>query len=95
MKPIYYHDFGKQKRNTPNKFLSDEAGQWQQLYGKSLKIFSFYIYWEKYSFWFRIFGYGIAGKKKKKTWKVYFSERNGYRKMYNFIGWKFEFLRPT
>lgn len=93
MKLFSYYDHGKQKRNTPNKFLSDEAGMFPQYWGKSLRLWFFYIYWEKYSFWFRIFGYGIAGKSLSKPWKVYFSERNGYRKVYKLFGWKFEFLR--
>lgn len=93
MKLFSYYDHGKQKRNTPNKFLSDEAGMFPQLCGKSLRLWFFYVYWEKCSFWFRIFGYGIAGESLKKPWKVYFSERNGYRKVYKLFGWKFEFLR--
>lgn len=94
MKPIYYHDFGAKYRLTPNKYLIDEMGQFPMSMGKCFKFFWLYIYWEKYSFWFRLFGYGIAGKNLNKTWKVYFSERNGYRKIYEFLNWKFEFLTP-
>ena len=61
--------------------------------GKSLKILFFSIYWDKYSFWVRIFKYGIAGKSLKKKWKIYFSERNGYRKVYTMFGWKWELLK--
>ena len=59
---------------------------------KSLSIFFFSIYWEKYMFWFRIFGYGISGKSLNKVWKPNFSERYGYRKTFNLFGWKLEFL---
>ena len=93
MKLFRYYDHGKQRRKTNTKFLLDEAGYYPIILGKSLRIFFFYIYWEKYSFSFRIFGYGIAGKSLKKPWKVYFSERNGYRKTFNLFGWKLEFLK--
>jgi hypothetical protein len=91
MKLINYYDHVKQRRKTQTPFSLDEAGQFSFLRGKSLRIFFFYAYWEKYSFWFRIFGYGIAGKLIKNHFML-FSERNGYRKSYKFFGWKFEFL---
>jgi len=90
MKLISYHNF---KPKEPNKFLADEVGHWPILHGKSLRIFFFYIYWEKYSFWFRIFGYGISGKSSNNSWKMLFSERNGYIKYFQILNWKFKFLK--
>ena len=94
MKPIYYHDFGAKYRLTPNKYLIDEVGKFPMLMGKCFKFFWFYIYWEKYSFWFKLFGYGISGKGLSKTWRLFLSKKNSYKKMYNYFGWKFEFLKP-
>jgi len=93
MKPIYYYNHGKQRRKTLPNLLIDEAGTFPFLSGKSLRIFFFSAYWEKYRFWFRFFGYGIMGKSLEIQWKIYFSERNGYRKVYKLWGWKFELLK--
>ena len=43
------------------------------------------------SFWFRIFGYGIAGKNIK-IHKLFFSERNNIVKHYLVGNWSFKFL---
>ena len=45
-------------------------------------------------FWFRLFGYGITGKKIS-IHRLLFSQRNGYRKGFNIFGWYFEFLKPV
>lgn len=56
----------------------------------------FFLFYEKGCFWFRLFGgYGFAGKNMKYNWLVLFSERNGYRKVYKLLGWKWEVLTPT
>lgn len=43
--------------------------------------------------WFRIFGYGLAGTSVKSDW-VPFSIRNGYRKTYKLFGYYIELLKP-
>lgn len=79
-----------------NHYLNDEYGQMYTPKGKSIRFFKiFYLYYEKYMFWFRFFdGYGLSGKSLKKKWVILFSERNGYKKIYKAFGWKFEILKP-
>lgn len=45
------------------------------------------------SFWFRIFGYGIAGKDTR-VWRLLFSERLGYTKTLRISNWSFKILKP-
>jgi len=81
--------------NKMDKHHIDEMGIWNQPKGKLFKIGKlFFLYREKYMFWFRIFGYGISAKSLKKKWFILFSERHGYRKTYKAFGWKFEMLKP-
>ncbi|HKK12408.1 MAG TPA: hypothetical protein VJ945_06225 [Flavobacteriaceae bacterium] len=42
-------------------------------------------------FWFRIFGYGVSGKKVSNG--LSFSERMGYTKRLQIFGWSFRFLK--
>jgi len=50
-------------------------------------------YFEKGLFWFRFFGYGIHGKDTKIN-RLFFSERNGYTKLFWIGKWAFSFLKP-
>jgi hypothetical protein len=91
MKAFWYYDHGKARRNTPDKFLLDESGQYPFFYGKSLKILFFCAYWQRNSFWFRIFGYGLRGNRINE-YPIMFSERNGYTKTIKLGNWSFKYL---
>lgn len=44
------------------------------------------------TWWFRISGYGLV---LKASWnRPLFSERNGHKKYYYFVGWRIGFLKP-
>lgn len=80
-----------------DRVIYDEQAMWDIPKGKHFRLGSiFYLYYEKYMFWFRVFnGYGLSAKSLKKNWFAYFSERNGHRKTYKLFGWKWEILRPS
>ncbi len=102
MKLIKYTDYDKLNRiankNVPSWILMDEIGQWQVPTGKSLSIFGnfFYMTWDKYFFWFRLFGgYGLHGRSNKKKRFILFSERMGITKTYKVFGWTLKILKPS
>jgi len=55
-----------------------------------MKYLNYYI--TKTQFWIRLFGYGIAGKNLKYH-RFLFSERYGYTKVFNILGWSFKLLK--
>lgn len=48
----------------------------------------------KWGFTCRVNGYGFILRKAGPCETVLFSERYGYRKIYRFLGWRFEWLKP-
>ena len=93
---IKYINHGKKHRMANNKYLLDETGLVDVVYGKSFKLFGtfFYLYLEKTFFWFRFFNkWGLWGRKNTKDRFVLFSERMGYTKTYKLFGWVFKPLK--
>ena len=52
----------------------------------------FYFCWIGHGFWFRLYGYGLWIKRTKYHQPL-FSERYGWRKRHQFLGFTFEFLK--
>lgn len=82
MKIFNYYNHGK------NFKICDEMGQNElfSLQGKSLKIGSFSVYWERYFFWFVIFKYNIIGKHFS---NFLFSEKYKHTPIYRIFNWGF------